>query len=58
MEIEKEREGTTLAPFPLLTRPLQITLILVDGGANVCICLSSFLTFLSHSVKTKKGNND
>lgn len=54
MEVKKLREGTTLLLFLLLTRLLQIMPILVDGGANVCICCFFFFTFIS-LVKTKKG---
>lgn len=54
MEVKKLREGTTLLLFLLLTRHLQIMPILVDGGANVCICWSFFFHF-HFTRQNKKG---
>lgn len=56
IETEKEkREGIKSLWFLLLARFLQLTSVLVAGGANVNICLPSLLT--SCSVKTKRENS-
>jgi len=53
----KKREGTKSLWFLLLARFLQLTPVLVAGGAHVNICLSSLLTCTSCSVKTKRENS-
>lgn len=54
---EEKKEGIKSLWFLLLTRFLQLTPVLVAGGAKVNICLPSWLTCTSCSVKTKRENS-